>query len=395
MRAAYIDCTSGAAGDMLLGAFVDAGAPEQEVKDALDSLHLEGWALYFERVTRSGLAATKANVIITRGRRRSYEEIVQLIENSDLGARPKARSLTTFECLAMAEARVHGTDISGVHFHEVGSEDAIVDIVGCSVAIESLALDRIAVSPIATGTGTVPTEHGEFPLPAPAVTEILNRRGATLFGRGNDELITPTGAAILATAADEFGSLPAMTVDGIGYGAGDADREWPNVVRVMVGKAVPDIASEPHRALIIEANIDDMSPELLPHAVTRLLAGGAQDAWVTPIVMKKGRPAFTLSALCSAEDEARIVDVFFKETTTLGLRTSQVDKHVLEREWVEATVEGLNVRVKVGRSNGLVTTVAPEHDDALGVATELGIPLREVYARAEEAARRLIPARDS
>ena len=251
------------------------------------------------------------------------------------------------------------------------------------------------VSPIATGTGIVLTEHGEFPLPAPAVTEILSKRGATLFGRGSDELITPTGAAILATAADEFGILPPMTVESIGYGAGDADREWPNVVRVMVGEATLDSARESSPELIVEANIDDMSPELLPHAVTRLLAGGAQDAWVTPIVMKKGRPAFTLSALCSVEDEARIVDVFFKETTTLGLRTSKIDKRVLEREWVETRVEGRNVRVKVGRSNGLVTTVAPEHDDALGVATDLGIPLREIYARATEEARRLLSAKDS
>ena len=392
MSVAYFDCSSGAAGDMLLGALVDAGASEQTVRNALESLHLEDWSLYFESVTRSGLAATKANVLIIQERRRSHRDIVRLLNESGLNKGIKQRSLDTFECLAAAEATVHGTDTDEVHFHEVGASDAIIDIVGCSAAIESLELDRIVVSPIATGTGTVSTEHGELPLPAPAATEILRECGATLFGRGNSELITPTGAAILATAANEFASMPALRVENVGHGAGSTDLEWPNVVRLLVGRIATIEKEEPKNAVLVEANIDDMSPELFPHAIDKLLQASAQDAWVTPIIMKKGRPAFTLSALCSAEHEASIVDVFFKETTTLGLRTSPVSKHVLEREWVHTRVDGKSVRVKVGRSHGLVTTIAPEHEDAMKAAASLGLPLKTVYARSVEEARRTVEA---
>ena len=387
MKGADVDCSSGAAGDMLLGALVDAGAPQQTVKRALESLRLEGWSLYFENVTRCSLAATKANVLITQDRRRSYGDIVRLLNESGLDEPTKQRALNTFECLATAEASVHGTGIEDVHLHEVGSTDAIIDIVGCSAALESLKVDRIVVSPIATGTGSVSTEHGEFPLPVPAVVEMLRGREAALFGRGHSELVTPTGAAILVTAASKFASMPPLHIEAVGHGAGDRDLEWPNVVRVLVGLAAGDSPQATH-ALIVEANIDDMSPELLPHAIDALMGAGAQDAWVTPIVMKKGRPGFLVSALCSPADEHTVVEIFFKETTTLNLRITEVAKKALEREWVSTTVEGLPVRVKVGRKNGAVTTVAPEHDDALEVSRVAGLSLKEVYARATEDAKR-------
>ena len=390
MRTAYIDCSSGAAGDMLLAALVDAGASEDLVRHSLDSLPIEGWNLSFTTVAKQGLAARKAVVAIEHETRYRYEEIVEILNAATLDLAVSKRARDAFECLARAEARVHGTSVEEVHFHEVGSTDALIDIVGCSAALESLQTNHVVVSPIATGSGSVRTEHGVYPLPAPAVVEMLRSVQATTFGRGTTELTTPTGAALLATNADRFDAMPPMTIETVGYGAGDADLEWPNVVRVLVGTSQRANERETSGALIVESNIDDMSPELFPHVIDALLGAGAHDAWVTPIVMKKGRPAFTLSALCSPEQEATVIDVFFRETTTLGLRTSPVAKHILEREWIETRIDGASVRVKVGRSNGEVATIAPEHDDAARAATDLGLPLRVVYERSIEEAKKLL-----
>ena len=390
VRTAYVDCSSGAAGDMLLAALVDAGASEDFVRRSLESLPIEGWTLSFATVTKRGLAARKAVVEIEDQTRRRYDEMVDILTAPSLDPTVSKRARDTFECLARAEARVHGTRVEDVHFHEVGSTDALIDIVGCCAALESLQRDQIVVSPIATGAGSVETEHGVYPLPVPAVVEILRSVQATTFGRGTTELTTPTGAALLATNADRYDAMPPMTIETVGHGAGDADLEWPNVVRVLVGTAPRAHEREPSGALIVESNIDDMSPELFPHVIDALLSAGAHDAWITPIVMKKGRPAFTLAALCSPEQEATVIDVFFRETTTLGLRTSPVAKHVLEREWIETRIDGASVRVKVGRTNGEIATIAPEHDDAARAATDLGLPLRVVYDRSIEEARKLL-----
>lgn len=390
MKTAFIDCSSGAAGDMLLAALVDAGASEDFVRRCLDSLPIEGWTLSFVPVRKQGLAARKAVVEIGDQTRRRYDQMVNVLTAPSLDPKVSKRARDTFESLARAEARVHGTSVEEVHFHEVGSTDALIDIVGCCAALESLQIDHVVVSPIATGAGTIETEHGVYPLPAPAVVEILRGVPATTFGRGSTELTTPTGAALLATNTDRYEAMPPMTIETVGYGAGDADLEWPNVVRVLVGTASRARGREPSDALVVESNIDDMSPELFPHAIDALLGAGAHDAWVTPIVMKKGRPAFTLSALCSPEQEATVIDVFFRETTTLGLRTRPVSKHVLEREWIETRIDGASVRVKVGRNNGDIATIAPEHDDAARAATDLGLPLRVVYERSIEEAKKLL-----
>ena len=387
MRLAYIDCSAGAAGDMLLAALVDAGASEEDVRAALDSLGVDGWGLEFTETKKNGLRATRAVVNTLPGSPRNYREIVDLIERSTTGDIVRRRALETFERLGRAEARVHAVDPNDVRFHEVGSLDAIVDIVGCCAALESLHVDRVAVSRIATGTGTTRSAHGELPLPAPAVLEIFEGTEATLFGRGQHELVTPTGAALLATIAHEFSSLPAMRVKRTGYGAGTRDLDFPNVVRVAIGESVGAERQDVDEVLLVESNIDDMAPELFPHVVETLLVEGAQDAWVTPIVMKKGRPAFTLSILCRPEDEQRIIDILFRETTTLGCRTMPARKRALEREWITARVEGFPVRVKIGRSNGRATTMAPEHDDAVAAAKATGLPLKQIYARALEEVR--------
>ena len=383
MKVAYIECSTGAAGDMLLAALLDAGASEATVRNALESLSLEGWSLSFEETRRSGIRAHRAVVSTSdTTTSRTYTDIVALLDESTLGSATKRRALHAFEILGRAEAAVHGIDIDRVHFHEVGAVDAIVDIVGSCAALDSLAVDRVIVSPVATGTGSISSAHGTLPLPAPAVLEIFSGTKASLFERGKQELITPTGAALLVAVADDFAPLPHMSIDAIGYGAGSAELDFPNVVRVLIGTSFADEA--PTEVVLVETNIDDMSPELLPHVVERLLSQGAQDAWITPIIMKKGRPAFTLSVLCTTELEEEISDVIFRETTTLGTRTTRASKRALKREWVDTEVAGHRVRVKIGRRRDEITTVAPEHDDAVAAAEASGLPLKQIYERAVE-----------
>jgi pyridinium-3,5-bisthiocarboxylic acid mononucleotide nickel chelatase len=383
VKALHFDCFSGAAGDMILGALIDAGAPVDRIRASLEALDIENWTVDVAPVTRGGLRATRALVSIDREEPpRSYSDIVAILQRSHLIEGVRERALRTFELLASAEARVHGVQIEEVHLHEVGATDALIDVVGSSVAIEHFQPAAISASPIATGTGTVATQHGELPLPAPAVAELLT--GVPVFSRGNSELVTPTGAAILRAACDSFGDMPQLVLQCTGYGAGEQDRQVPNIVRVFVGETTDH---QRHSAVVIETNIDDMSPEILPHVIDRLLAAGAQDAWTTPIVMKKGRAATTLSVLCDDGAKAAVMEIVFAETTTLGLRVSSVEKHMLARRWVEVEVEGHPVRVKLAERDGKVISVAPEYDDARTAALATGRPLREVYEQASLLAR--------
>ncbi|MDQ3982879.1 MAG: nickel pincer cofactor biosynthesis protein LarC [Actinomycetota bacterium] len=383
MRTLYFDCFSGAAGDMILGALLDAGASEADVSRALDALALPGCSVEVRTVTRASLRATKVDVVVTgEQERRGPDDIARLLRDAPLSERVKDRAQRTFELLADAEAKVHGIARERVHFHEVGAVDAIVDVVACSAAIESLSPERIVSSPVTTGRGMTDSAHGPLPVPAPAVVELL--RGVPVHERGTDELVTPTGAAILRASVHEFGPMPPLTIESVGYGAGSRESAVPNVVRVLVGET----AAAPEATLTqIEANVDDMSPELLPHALESLLAAGAVDAWIAPVLMKKGRPGFVLSALAGAADRDRVVDTFLRETTTFGVRMHEVAREVLDRSWVEVEVEGHSLRVKVGRRGGEVTSAAPEFEDARRVAKATGMPLKDVYAAAMTAAR--------
>ena len=382
MKVLYFDCFSGAAGDMILGALLDAGASEDAVRETLSALPLEGFALELRAVTRSSLRATKAEVRVTGEHpQRGPREIAALLSDLPKGVRERAQRV--FDLLTDAEARVHGISPGDVHFHEVGAVDAIVDVVACAAAIEALAPERIVASPVATGRGFVDAAHGPLPLPAPAVVELL--RGVPIEERGRHELVTPTGAGILREAVDEFGPMPPMTITAAGYGAGSRDTALPNVVRVFVGETTDARSGNP--LLQIEANVDDMNPELLPHAVESVLAAGAVDAWVTPVLMKKGRPGFVLTALASRAERDRVVDVFLRETTTFGVRMHEVAREVLDRSWSEVEIEGHPVRVKVGSRAGAIVTAAPEFEDARRVAKETGMPLKDVYERALRAAR--------
>ncbi|MGH2818763.1 MAG: nickel pincer cofactor biosynthesis protein LarC [Actinomycetota bacterium] len=385
MKALYFDCISGASGDMILGALIDAGADTERVRDELASLSVGHWDLDIHEVTRGSIRATRCEVTVTNDTERSYSDVVRLLTRSDLTRHVKERARRAFDILARAEAKVHGVPVEQVHFHEVGALDAIVDIVGSAAALESLAPDEVITSSIPTGRGFVDSADGILPLPAPAVTEIL--RGATLFERGDAELVTPTGAALLAAFTDRFDSMPPLELEATGYGAGkrDTDRE-PNVLRVLLGR-VAEAGVRGPTTILIETNIDDMGPELLPYVIESLLVAGAQDAWLTSIVMKKGRPAFTLSVLAGTAEMDRVMDVIYRETTTLGVRVREVTKDELAREWIEVDVAGQPVRVKVGRRGGEIVTMAPEHEDAAKAARATGLPLKEIYSEAARLAR--------
>lgn len=385
MTVLFFDCFSGAAGDMLLAALLDAGAPETGVRRSLDALNLPGWNLNVEETASGGLRALRANITLTVAEhRRSYRDVRAIIERAELDTRVRDCALHVFARLAEAEAKVHKTSIEEVVWHEIGATDALIDVVGVCTAVEHFAPKVVAASPIATGTGTVATDHGELPLPAPAVAELL--KGVPLFGRGKAELITPTGAALLATLCDSFGHLPAMKLSSVGYGAGTRDTGSPNVVRVLVGQSSD---GDLDRALLIETNIDDMAPELHPHVIERLMEAGAQDAWAAPIVMKKGRQATTLSVLCDDSGSEKLMDIIFTETTTFGLRITPVTKRSLAREWIDVDVAGHKLKVKIALRNGEVVTAAPEYEGARAVARSTGLPLKEIYLRANLAARRL------
>ncbi|CAN5711233.1 nickel pincer cofactor biosynthesis protein LarC [soil metagenome] len=387
MTVLYFDCFSGASGDMILGALLDAGAPLDRVRSSLEALDIEGWELSVDHVHRGHLRATRAEVVVAGAARttRTLRDVIDIIDRASLTEPIRRRARCCFNILAEAEGRVHGVEPEDVHFHDVGSLDAIIDVVACSTAFEHFGTDHVVTSAIATGTGTIDGPHGTLPLPAPAVVEILQSRGATMFGRGHTELVTPTGAALLATFSDDFGDLPSMTLEGSGYGAGHHDLATPNVLRVLVGRSV-DAPRARSRSLVIETNVDDMSPELVPHLIDRLLEAGAHDAWVTPIVMKKGRPALTVSVLAASEAREQLAHIIYREATTLGLRLSHIDRDVLERRWVDVVVEDHPVRVKLGIHDGEIVNSSPEYDDARAVAYATGLPLKKVYALAIAAA---------
>jgi len=379
----YFDCFSGASGDMVLGALIDAGAPLEAVRNELNALDVPGWKLDTHEVMKAGLRAIKADVTTDEegAPSRKLADIEAILERSGLSGRTRERSLEAFRRLARAEGRVHGKDPSDVHFHEVGALDAIVDIVGSMAALEHLDPALIVTSPIAVGHGFVDAAHGKWPVPGPAVTELL--QGAELLEGGEGELTTPTGAAILATVSDRFGVLPRMTLERSGFGAGSRDRETPNVLRVLVGTTedAPD-GTERRRDLVIETNLDDMSPEIVPYAIERAIDAGASDAWATPILMKKGRSAVTLSILVPRDRLDGVLDALYRETTTLGVRIREVEKDELERTFASVEVAGHPVRLKLAHRGGRVVTVSPEFEDAQKVARITGMALKDVYRAA-------------
>jgi hypothetical protein len=390
LKVAYFDCIAGISGDMALAALVDAGADFDAVKEGLGALPIEPFTIDLEEVQSHGLRArrvsvrTRASAVI-----RTYASIRALIDQAKLPPEAKNLAHRIFRRLAEAEAIVHGKELDLVTFHEVGALDSIVDIVGTALALSFLDVDRTFASPVPTGFGMTKSEHGAMPIPAPAVVELL--RGAPMYSLGvSVELTTPTGAAILAATVEGFGELPTLRVDSVGYGAGTHRLDFPNVLRVLVGEEQPVTGRkgfEETSDVVLETNIDDLNPELYEYVLERLFAAGAQDAWLSPIVMKKGRPAVTIRVLCSVERERAIKQVLFTETGTLGIRTSAVQKQALERETIKVETRHGTVAVKVGYLEGRPVTAAPEFEDCARVAREAGVPAREVYEEALRLAR--------
>jgi pyridinium-3,5-bisthiocarboxylic acid mononucleotide nickel chelatase len=376
-RVLYLDCIGGVAGDMLLGALLDAGADADVVRSGFERLPVEGLTLETEPAVRHGIVATRA---IVRGAddqpHRHWSTIRELIAGMPEPAHE------AFRRLAVAEGRVHGIAPEQVHFHEVGAVDAIGEVCGVALALQDLRIDRVVCSPLPAGRGFVDAAHGKLPLPAPATLTLLE--GAPVYGVEIEmELVTPTGAALVAALADEYGPIPKLTLDATGYGAGTRDLQaLPNVVRAIVGVE----ARRTSPVSLIEANLDDLLPELAPDAAAAAFAAGALDVWTAPVQMKRGRPGFVLSALARPEQERAVADALLRETSTLGVRIAHYDRIELDRESRTVEVGGEPIRIKVGTLGGKVVNLAPEHADCERAARILGEPVKTVWARALAAA---------
>jgi pyridinium-3,5-bisthiocarboxylic acid mononucleotide nickel chelatase len=385
MKIAYFDCFSGISGDMTLGALVDAGCNLAEMEAHLRRLPVPGWKISSEKVVRRGFRATQVKVESSDPQRhRSLNEILQLIERAGLPGAISERASNIFRRLGQAEALVHGVAIEKVHFHEVGAVDAIVDIVGAAAGFEQLGVEEFFCSALNVGGGRVDTQHGNLPVPAPATAELL--RGAPTYSNGiQRELVTPTGAAIVAAVASKFGPQPEMTVAAIGLGAGSAElAEQPNVLRLFVGETAVrrDDATLDEDIIVLEANLDDMSPQVYGYFADRALEAGALDVFSIPVQMKKNRPGQLVTVLCKPADREKFSDLLFRETTTLGVRQSSVNRRTLQRESIAVETSLGPIRMKIARLNGHILNVAPEYEDCQKIAAERGLPLKQVLAEA-------------
>ena len=379
MRIGYFNCFSGLSGDMILGALLDAGLSLDSLTAELARLPLSGYRISAQPASRGVITGTQVIVAVDERARehRGIKDILSLVENSELSQRAKKRSALIFNRLATAEAKVHRLPIEEVHFHELGAIDAIVDVVGAVIGLELLGIEALFCSPLPAGSGTVQTEQGVIPVPAPATLELMAALGAPIRATPSPELgelVTPTGAAIVTTLAS-FES-PTLSLERIGYGVGSRElAAMPNVLPLWIGEST----AEERQLLLMETNIDDMSPELHGYVMERLFEHGALDVWFTPIQMKKNRPAVMLSVLASPEAEGKIVDTLLRETSTLGLRRQTVGRHESEREIIAFDSSLGRVMVKVKRFRGARISLSPEFEDCRRLAKEHGLPLQEVY----------------
>jgi pyridinium-3,5-bisthiocarboxylic acid mononucleotide nickel chelatase len=417
MRLAYLDCFSGISGDMFLGALIDAGVSPRVLEEAVAALDI-GANLQISRVNRSGITATKVDVVdvertlwsarqrqeprphehkhdaaVPEGEKRtgvsaphshgrSLKKIKQIIEQSKLSDAVRQTSIAIFQALGEAEARIHNSDIEKIHFHEVGAVDAMVDIVCAAVGAEQLGVDEIVCSPLNVGGGTVQCAHGTFPVPSPATLELL--QGAPIYSSGiQSELVTPTGAAIVKMLAKRFGPFPAMKSSKAGYGAGS--RDFPghaNVLRLTVGESESEANTSIDSIAVLEANLDDLNPQVFGYVMDQLLEKGALDVFAVPVQMKKNRPGTLLTVLCQPADAEKLTHLIFAETTTLGVRRREEQRQILARRWVDVSTRWGSVRMKIANMNGTVTNCAPEYEDCRRIAASQHVPLKAVMQEA-------------
>ncbi len=387
MKTVYFDCFAGISGNMLLGAFLDAGVPEERLRSELAKLNVTGYELKIQRVIKQGIAAVHADVELVHHHHdhehhhehhhhhRYLPDIYAILDQSALAQAVKDNSKKIFLCLAEAEAKVHGTTVDKIHFHEVGAIDSIVDIVGAAFCLHYLGIEKVCASRLQTGSGFVQCSHGQMPVPAPATAELL-RNIPYYNGNTEKELVTPTGAAFLAAFGTEFGAIPAGFLSHtIGYGAGGWDLDFPNVLRVHVGELEQ---AEEAQMLVIEANIDDLNPQIYEYVMEKLLALGARDVWMTPVIMKKSRPATMLSVLAEGTLLESIAACLFAETSTIGIRHYPVQRQIAGRVTKRITTPWGEASVKVSSYQNKICNIAPEFEDCRKLAEEHNIPLKQI-----------------
>jgi len=370
---------------------IDCGLDREEFGAALAGLDVKGWQLSIKRVRRGAIECTFADVAVSEPQpERRLADILNLLEQSALEPIVAHRAADVFRRLGEAEAKVHGVAVEDVHFHEVGAVDAIVDIVGVAAGFHMLGIERPVCSPLPLGSGWVETDHGRLPVPAPATAKLLEGF-PTYAGPQGVELVTPTGAALVIALCDAFGAMPAMTVAHVGYGAGSRDLPHPNCLRMFIGEVTESVA-KPEPLVLLETNLDDMNPEFYEHIMDRLFEAGALDVFITPIIMKKSRPASLLTVLAAPDKQAALIGIMFTETTTLGVRVQEIARQCLDREWIAVLTPFGEVKVKLGRLEGKVVTASPEYEDCRRIAREKSVPLKDVYDCAKAAA---LAAKDS
>lgn len=384
MRAAYFNCFSGISGDMVLAALLDLGWPVKELEGELNKLDLSNYRIEAKKVAKQGIISTQIKIRIKEEKKaRTLKDILSILHKSKLEEEIKERSQAIFIRLASVEAKIHGKSMQEVHFHELGGLDTIIDVVGAVAGMKYLGIEKVYSSSLPLGKGFVKCSHGILPVPAPATLELL--KGVPVYDSNIEaELVTPTGAAIITTLAENFGQMPPMKIDNIGYGAGQRDLPIPNLLRVSLG--ILKDAYQQDVVSLIQTNIDDMNPEFYEHIADRLFSEGALDVFLTPIQMKRTRPATMLSVITDEEKTERMLELIFDETTTLGVRISKIERRKLNRESRKIPTKYGKIEVKIGRLDGIIKNVSPSYEECRKIATRLNIPLKKVHQEAKQAA---------
>ena len=388
MKTAYFNCFAGISGDMIVGALLDCGLSFHDLKQEIEKLPVSDYSLSCEKVVKNSIGGIKFNVtVLEKQPERHLHEIERIIRESALDSQVIDTSIKIFRKIGEAESKIHGVGIEELHFHEIGALDSIIDIVASVIALQKLGIKKIISSPINLGSGFVNSMHGKLPVPAPATVELL--KGIPVYSSGAlFELTTPTGAAIISTMADKFGEIPNMKISSSGYGAGMRDLEIPNLLRVIIGET-DDSEADTDSVMVIETNIDDMNPEFYQHVYDKLLQAGALDVYSTPIVMKKTRPGILLGVISGHADADNLIDIIFSETTSSGVRITEVKRKKLARSFATVSTRFGDIKIKVHKKDGNIITLSPEYEECERIALKTGRPLKEVYDEAKAEAIRL------